>query len=503
MLTRRILLIGILVVVLVFTAFAQQKPFAGVTITVFTQTPPFIAKPVEMFKGEWEAATGGKVELVTAPWGEMYTKMMTSLTLGTGSFDLLIHPAAWQPDFVPFLVPLDGSVYPELNVFTDVRLDWNDILPVYRERIASWAGKPYSVPLDGDLHIYYYRKDCIENFEYQKAFYAKYGYPLRPPITWQEVRDIAEFFTRDPATGQLTGWDWDGDGEKEWGFVEAMRKAGQADWFFLSRVAAWVADPNRPGSMFFDPDTMKPLINSPGHKEALKLWKEMVQFGVPGMLGFDSGEIRFQYAAGKACLAMDWADIGIISDTDPASVIKGKVGYLLLPGTTKVWNYKTGQWEQQFNQASFLAFGGWVGSVAKNRPEKNIKAAYDFLSFIGSPEKSLISVTTPQTGFNPSRASHAAPEAMPVWMAFGMVNPVAYIGTYTAAIAHPNVQVDLRIPGTARYYEAMETAAVRVLAGELDPEKALDDVATEWDRITNEIGRANQLRAYRDMLGLP
>ncbi|HIC96553.1 TPA: extracellular solute-binding protein [Candidatus Bipolaricaulota bacterium] len=500
---RRIFTVGLLVVILTFVVFGQQRPFEGVTITVFTQTPPFIAKPVEMFKAEWEAKTGGKVELITAPWGELYTKMMASLTLGTGTFDLLLHPAAWQPDFVPFLVPLDGSFDPEVNVFTDARLNWNDILPVYRERIASWAGVVYSVPLDGDLHIAYYRKDCIENPEYQAAFKAKYGYDLRPPKTWQEYRDIAEFFTLNPETGKLEGWDWDGDGEPEWGFVEAMRKAGQADWFFLSRVAAWVADPDRPGAMFFDPDTMEPLINSPGHKEALKLWKEMVQFGVPGILGFDSGEIRFQYAAGKACLAMDWADIGIIADTDPASVVKGKVGYMILPGTTKVWNYKTGEWEEKFNQAPFLAFGGWLGSVAKNRPRENIIAAYDFLSFLSSPEKSLISVTTPATGFNPYRASHATPAAFRWWKAFGMVDPEAYIGIYTDSIAHENVQVDLRIPGTARYYEAMETAVVRVLAGELDPEEALDQVAKEWDRITDELGRENQLKAYRAMLGLP
>ena len=48
----------------------------------------------------------------------------------------------------------------------------------------------------------------MENPEYQAKFKAKYGYDLAPPKAWKEVRDTAEFFN---------GWDWDGDGRKEYG----------------------------------------------------------------------------------------------------------------------------------------------------------------------------------------------------------------------------------------------------------------------------------------------
>ena len=51
----------------------------------------------------------------------------------------------------------------------------------------------------------YYRRDAMENPEYQAKFKVKYGYDLALPKTWKEVQDTAEFFN---------GWDWDGDGGK-------------------------------------------------------------------------------------------------------------------------------------------------------------------------------------------------------------------------------------------------------------------------------------------------
>ena len=52
-------------------ALGAARKFEGVTITVFTQPPPFIAKPVQMFAPDWERMTGGKVRLITAPWAEL------------------------------------------------------------------------------------------------------------------------------------------------------------------------------------------------------------------------------------------------------------------------------------------------------------------------------------------------------------------------------------------------------------------------------------------------
>jgi multiple sugar transport system substrate-binding protein len=466
-------------------AFGQQ--FKGVTIRVFTQTPPYIAKPVMMHGPEWEAATGGKIELITAPFADLYPKMFSSFALKAKAYDVVLYCSGWLGDFAVnnFLVPLDDFIA------EDPRIDWEDILPVYRERIAAWGPTVYGIPLDGDSHMCYYRKDAIENTEYQKRFAEKYGYSLTPPQTWKQYRDIAEFFH---------GWDWDGDGEIEYGAVEFMRKGGQANWLYFSRAAAYASIPLQHG-LFFDPDTMDALISSPGHVEALKDWIEILKFGYPGMIGFDSGEVRTIYHLGPVCLGIDWGDIGVLSDTGPESKVRGKVGYTILPGTTKTWDYKKGKWVEfaPENAAPYLAFGGWVGSIDVNSP--NIEAAYDFLSYLSSPEVSYIDVTTPETGFNPYRKSHFA--KLDRWYEFGFVYPADYLMAIEETIAHPNVQVDLRIPGTSKYMEAIEVQTSMALAGEKTPEEAMADAAKEWDRITDELGRDKQKRYFRESLGLP
>jgi len=199
-----------------------QKRFEGIEITVFTQTPPFIAKPVQMFRADWEKETGGKVRLITAPWAELYPKMFSSFALGAKNYDIIIFPAAYLADFASneFLAPLDTFIA------ADTRIDWLDILPVYREKISTYAGTTYAITMDGDSHMFYYRRDAIENPEHQAKFKAEYGYDLAPPKTWAEVRDVAEFFN---------GWDWDGDGREEYGVVEGMRKGAQGFWTFFSR----------------------------------------------------------------------------------------------------------------------------------------------------------------------------------------------------------------------------------------------------------------------------
>lgn len=470
-------------------AAGQQKKFAGVTLTVFTQNPPFIAKPVQMFAPAWQDRTGGKVNLVTAPFGELYSKLMSSFTLGTATYDVSLFASAWMGDFAGNKYLLDLTD----RIKADTALNWNDILPTYQQTV-NWGGRLYALPIDGDVHTAYYRRDALENAKYKEQFKSKYGYDLRPPQTWKEYRDIAEFFN---------GWDWVGDGRKHYGVLEAFKRGGQAFWFFMSHAASYVSLAGQKGNMFFDPDTMKPQINNPGFVKALEDWVALVKLGPPGMINFDSGDVRSQFAAGTAALAVDWGDTGIIADTDPKSVVKGKIGTLVLPGSPQLYNYKTSQWTtlSRPNVAPYLAFGGWVCGVMAT--SKNSDAAYDFCRTIAEPKNSYTAVTTAETGLNPFRASHFADTSG--WKKFGFVEPDLglYLGAIKASLSHPNAQLDLKLPGQARYLDALETQLARAAAGEISAKAALDAAAAEWDRITNDLGRDKMLALYRAWLGLP
>ena len=59
--------LGLVGVLLLPAWGATQRPYEGVTLTVITQSPPYIAKPVQMFGPAWERRTGGRINLVTTP----------------------------------------------------------------------------------------------------------------------------------------------------------------------------------------------------------------------------------------------------------------------------------------------------------------------------------------------------------------------------------------------------------------------------------------------------
>ena len=62
--------------------------------------------------------------------------------------------------------------------------------------------------------------------------------------------------------------------------------------------------------------------------------------------------------------------------------------------------------------------------------------------------------------------------------------------------------LDLRLPGFFSYTEVLEIELSKALAGEVEPQEALDTIAEEWNELTDEFGRKNQLAAYRASMGL-
>ncbi len=483
-----ILLISLLIFG-IFTTFAfAKKPFEGQTIVIATMVGPQIVKPVLMHYKEWEEKTGGKVKIVTFPYGDLYEKLITSFITGTHSFDVIIYASDWSGDIMGPGYVMEVPKDPEI----DKLVDWNDVVPLYRNRLLGWAGKRYAFPYDGDCHMIYYRKDLVENPEYRKKFKEKYGYELGEPKTWKQYKDFAEFFN---------GWDWDGDGEVEYGVAEAMVRHQQSYWTFISHATAYAKYPGNP-SFFFNVKDMKPVINSPGYVRGLEDYVEMAKYGPPGILNFSIGEVRSYFVSGKVALALDWGDIGTMSIDPKQSVVKGKVGFAKLPGSPEVFNLKTNKWEKMDkpNYAPYIAFGGWIISVTKT--SKHRDAAISFASFLGSKKNSLIDVVTPETGVNPLRYSQF--ENLKIWTDAGFDEESAqdYLGAIKGSITDPNAVLDLRIPGSARYFDVLDQYVTMALAKQLPPKAALDMVAKEWDKITNEIGKKQQLKLFRESLNV-
>ena len=111
----------------------EARPFEGQKVVVVTQTGRSIGGPVEDHAPEWEAMTGGEVELQQFAFGEMFEKMITSFETGAIDYDVLIFPADWAGDFMA-----PGYLEPVPQAILD-GIEPDDIIPLYGQRITAWG----------------------------------------------------------------------------------------------------------------------------------------------------------------------------------------------------------------------------------------------------------------------------------------------------------------------------------------------------------------------------
>lgn len=470
---------------------AQGGQFAGQTVVVVTQTGRSIGGPVEDYAPEWEAATGGNVELQQFAFGELFEKMVTAFETGSLDYDVMIFPADWAGDFMApgYLEPIPQSVLDGLEV--------EDIIPLYADRITAWGDTRYALPYDGDSHMLYYRKDLVSpESPFAAEFEAQYGYPLDEPQTWDQYIDIATFFNgREVDTAGQTA--------PIAGVAEAQRRNAQSYWVYLSHAAGYAKTPGNP-CFFFDCADMTPEVNNPGFVRALEEYISLRALGPEEMINWDVSDTRVQFPAGCCVLNIDWGDVGPISYNPDASVIVGQTGFAPLPGGSEYWDSQADAWvtpESGVNRAPFIAFGGWIIGVAAGSDVKD--AAMDFAAFMARPELVRLLATQPDTGINPSRYSQLDTSDVSLWLdaGFDEAGAIDYLTAIQEGIADPNAVLDLRIRGSAEYLSILDTEIARALVGEITAQQALDNVAAQWNEVTDRLGRDTQLEQYRASVG--
>ncbi|HEY3196211.1 MAG TPA: extracellular solute-binding protein [Candidatus Dormibacteraeota bacterium] len=463
--------------------------FSGTTVRVVTFTGPQIAEPLQRRAPDFEKLTGAKVQVITVPFSDLYQKILTDFATKTNSYDAMVFDPQWMGDYVPpgYLEDLTDRVQ------GDSTLQWNDIAPFFRDFSATFKGRVYTIPLDGDFQMVYYRKDLLQ----------KDG--IQPPETWDDYINIAK---------RYQGKDLNGDGKNDYGSCWAMKRAAQSYWMYISVAAAFLQSQGTKQGAFFNTDNMQPLMNNPGAARALDIYKQLSKLGPPDQLNNDVGNSRGFFTSGRCALSLDWGDIGTLAIDPTQSKVQDKVGAVILPGSKQVLDRSSNQLVDcnptlcpnavnGVNHSPFAAFGGWSGAINKASAAKTKDAAFAFLSYMSAPAQSGVDVTIGKTGFNPYRTSHFT--KMDAWTKAGMSEQAAkdYLGAIQSSLQSPNMVLDLRIPQSA-FYEgtALDTALAQFLAGELSLNQTMAQITAQWNKKTDEIGRQAQLDAYKASLSV-
>ncbi len=467
---------------------AAPRSFAGVTVNIVTFTGPQIAEPLQRHGPEFQKMTGARINVITVPFSDLYQKILTDFATRTNSYDAIVFDPQWMGDYVSagYLEDLTGRVR------ADPTLQWDDILPYFRNFSATYNGRVYTIPLDGDVQMVYYRSDLL----------ARDG--LKPPATWADYLAIAQ---------RYNGRDLNGDGKPDYGSCVAMKRSAQSYWMFLSVVAPYLQSKGTSQGAFFDPRTMRPLMDNQAVAAALDVYHAMLKDGPPEQLNMDVGDTRGLFTSGRCALSVDWGDIGTLATDPKTSKVNGKVGSVITPGSRMVLDRDTGKLVPcttqtcpyaigGVNHAPFAAFGGWSCAINKAARPQVKDAAFAFCAYVSAPPRSRVDVTLGITGFNPYRRSHFG---LDLWVKSGMTRPMAesYIGAIRQSLQSPNMVLDLRIPQNA-YYEGvvLDTALAEFLAGQLTAAQTMKQIEDGWNKKTDELGRAKMLGAYRASLSI-
>ena len=178
---------------------------AGIGLSLACSTSAF-ATELTIFWAEWDPAnylqelvnqytaeTGVTVTVQTTPWPDFQTKAFTEFNAHGDSYDMVVGDSQWLGA---------GSTqghYVDLTDFFNKHKLTEVMAPAtvtYYAEYPKGAGKYWAIPLEGDAVGWAYRKDWFEDPKEKAAFKAKYGYDLAVPQTYDQMRDIAEFFYR-------------------------------------------------------------------------------------------------------------------------------------------------------------------------------------------------------------------------------------------------------------------------------------------------------------------
>ena len=443
-------------------AVEAAKQYAGAEISIVWEAGLQSLDPLNFSGPKWEELTGIKVKVIEVPTAEMFTKILQEHRAGTGAYDALNVIPSWMPDLVK------AGALEELDPYVDkygYRDELENIAPTYRDNQMKVDGKIYGFPDDGDLFVLYYRKDLFEDPENQAEFKAMHGHDLGPPQTWEQYAQIGRFIT-DKYAPEIYG-------------AGQFRGPAYGIWLFEERYRV-------EGGRFFDPETMRAQINGDIGVKAYEGMRSDNAFMPPGVETWGFVEALSSFLAGDIAMTISWPPFGRWAagyGTDeealswvPKSTIADKVGYALPPGGTPQ-----------------LA-AGFSLSVASG--SKNKEAAYLFIQWLNSEEVSLQRVQLPYALRDPFRESHFTNEEyLSRW-----ADADEYLATLRAGA--DTGLLDLSILQIDKYEEALRQSITRLWAGE-DARAILDDVAAQWDALTDRIGVDKQRAAYQDWAGKP
>lgn len=319
------------------------------------QTPNWVEMmPRKEAVDEFTKETGIGVEWLEYPLADLKQKYMLDVTVGKGEHDILTLFDGIYGLFYDYVLPLNDYIERDFKMSPE-KFVQRYFGPLQDKMYKD--GKVMFLPVFANVQWGVYRKDLFENSKEKAAFRAKYGYELRPPATFQQLVDVARFFTRDNNK----------DGKIDlWGLL-IPGKGDTGATVFEDLIYRY-------GLEYLDKD-MRVMWGKPGNREkaievAQFLYDLVHKYKVapPGTTTYEFKEVTDLYLAGKGAMAFSWLAVYWFEMNSPDTIKR--------IGKTGVWSWPS----KVPGRGGFSGF--WAHAISKR--SKNPDAAWEFLKWAHS-----------------------------------------------------------------------------------------------------------------------
>jgi multiple sugar transport system substrate-binding protein len=269
---------------------------------------------VELSK-DFEAKSGIKMKFEFVPWTNYADRFLNELNSKGQLCDLIIGDSQW----------IGGSAenghYVKLNDFFDKEgIKMDDFVAATVTGYSEWPkGTPnyWALPAMGDVVGWTYRKDWFEKPELKEEFKAKYGWELAAPTTFDQLKQIAEFFQNREI-----------DGKKVYGAsIYTERGSEGITMGAMDVLYSYGFKYDNPEK----PYEMEGFVNSPGSVAGLEFYKSLYDCCTPpGAANSYMGEGVDAFKSGQVAMHMNFAFTWPGLQKDEA-VGGDKIGYFANP----------------------------------------------------------------------------------------------------------------------------------------------------------------------------
>ena len=252
---------------------------------------------------DFTSETGIQMKFEFVPWTNFADRFINELNSRGKLCDLMIGDSQWIGGGATY------GHYVKLNdFFKKEGISMDDFLPATVYAYSTWPkGSPnyYALPAMGDALGWVYRKDWFSRPDIRADFKKRYGRDLGVPETWDQLKQVAEFFQ-----GRVI------DGKKIYGAAIYTERGSEGITMGVTAALySWGFEYQNPRK----PYDMKGYVNSKSAVEGLEFYKSLYKCCTPP--GHSDAYMVANldaYKSGQVAMQMNWFAFfpGIAKDED-------------------------------------------------------------------------------------------------------------------------------------------------------------------------------------------